>query len=73
MSHVLLLLWTLIPLDILPPSQSPGGPVYPQRNSGFAAYIVGGFIGLGVLIVVTVWISAKPKRPDQRGRPGPTS
>ena len=72
MSHVLLLLWTLVPLDILPPSQSPGGPVYPQQSSGFAAYIVGGFIGLGVLIVVTIWISAKPKRRDQRGRPGPT-
>ena len=67
MSHVLLLLWTLIPLD-LPPSQTPGGPVYPQQSSGFAAYIVGGFIGLGVLIVVTIWISAKPKR----RRPGPT-
>jgi hypothetical protein len=25
-----------------------------------------------VLIVVTIWISAKPKRPDQRRRPGPT-
>lgn len=71
MSQVLLLIWTAIPLDILPLSPSPGGPVYPQRSSGFAAYIVGGFIGLGVLIVVTVWISAKPKRPG-RDRPGPT-
>jgi hypothetical protein len=72
-SQVLLLIWTLVPLDILPPSESPSGLVYPQRGSGFAAYIVGGFIGLGILVLVTVWISAKPKRrPDRRGRPGAT-
>ena len=72
MSQVLLLIWTLVPLDMLPPSPSPGGAVYPQQSSGFAAYIVGGFFGLGILIVVTIWISAKPKRPDRKGRPGPT-
>ena len=73
MSQVLLLILTLVPMDILPPSQSPGGAVYPQQSSGFAAYIVGGFFGLGILIVVTIWISAKPKRPDRNGRPGPTN
>jgi len=72
-SQVLLLIWTLVPLDVLPPSESPSDVVYPQQGSGFAAYIVGGFIGLGILVLVTVWISAKPKRrPDRNGRPGAT-
>ena len=72
MSQVLLLIWTLVPLDILPPSASPDGAVYPQQSSGFAAYIVGGFFGLGILILVTIWISAKPKRPRRYGSSGPT-
>ena len=43
-------------------SPSPG--VFPQQSHGFAAYIVGGFIGLGVLIVAMILLSLKPKRVD---------
>ena len=55
----------LMPLDVLPPSSAPPSPgVYPQQSHGFAAYIIGGFIGLGVLIVAMILLSLKPKRVD---------
>jgi hypothetical protein len=55
----------LIPLDVLPPSSaSPSTGVYPQQSHGFAAYIVGGFIGLGVIILAMILFSTKPKRAD---------
>jgi hypothetical protein len=58
-------LLVLIPLDVLPPSAAPSGPgsqVYPTRGQGFAAYIVGGFFGLGILILAMVLLGLKPKR-----------
>ena len=55
----------LIPLDVLPPaSASPSTAVYPQQSHGFAASIIGGFIGVGVLIVAMILLSLKPKRVD---------
>ena len=50
MSWLSRMLLVLIPLDVLPPTATPNGPgseVYPTRSQGFAAYIVGGFFGLG--------------------------
>ena len=35
--------------------------VYPSRGNGFAAAILGALVGLGVLIVVMIFISSKPK------------
>ncbi len=56
----------LLPLDVPPPaSPSAGGPdtpVYPVRGSGFAAYLVGGFFALGLIILAGVLIGLKPKR-----------
>jgi hypothetical protein len=55
----------LVPLDVLPPSSAPPSTgVYPQQGHGFAAYIIGGFIGLGVLVVAMILLSLKPKRFD---------
>ena len=55
----------LIPLDGLPPSSAaPSAGAYPQQSHGFAAYIVGGFIGLGVIILAMILFSTKPKRAD---------
>ncbi len=55
----------LIPLDVLPPSSAaPSTGAYPQQSHGFAAYIVGGFIGLGVIIWPMILFSMKPKRVD---------
>jgi hypothetical protein len=63
-------LLVLIPLDVLPPSASPTGAgpgVYPSRGQGFAAYIVGGFFGVGVIILAMVLLSLKPRRVDPDG------
>lgn len=57
-------LFGLIPLDVLPnpsPSGDPG-PVYPQGGQGFAAYILGGFFGLGILILAMILLSRRPRR-----------
>ena len=56
--------WLLIPLDVLPPSSAPSTAVHPQQSHGFAAYIIGGFIGLGVIILAMILLSIKPKRAD---------
>ena len=66
-------LLALIPLDVLPPTATPTGSgtaVYPSEGQGFAAYVVGGFLGLGVIIFAMVLLSLKPKRadPDHLGR-----
>jgi hypothetical protein len=56
-------LWLLLlPLQLPGPSRRPG--VYPTQGNGFAAYIVGGFVGLGILILFMVWTSRRPKRPS---------
>ena len=63
-------LLVLIPLDVLPPTASPTGAgpaVYPQQGQGFAAYVVGGFFGLGVIILAMVLLGLKPKRVDPDG------
>lgn len=56
-------LWlTLVPLDV--PRGSPGPGVYPSQGSGFADYIIGGFVGLGILVLFMIWTSRRPKRPS---------
>jgi hypothetical protein len=51
------LLW-LLPLDIAPATPA---PVHPGQSNGFAAYLVVGLLTVGVLILVAVWISSKPR------------
>ena len=68
------LLVELVVLDVLPPTPiatGAGSEVYPQASHGFAAYVIGGFLGLGVLILVMILLSLKPKRadPDQKRSP----
>jgi hypothetical protein len=58
----------LIPLDVLPPTATPTGfgtTVYPRQGQGFAAYLVGGFFGLGLIILAMVLLNLKPKRADK--------
>lgn len=64
-----LILLGLIPLDVLAagPSADPtSGAVYPQRSHGFAAYVVGGFIGLGILVLAMILLSLRPRRAQPR-------
>jgi hypothetical protein len=65
----LLTVLALLPMDVLPPP-SPSGtahPVSPPQGNGFAAYIVGGFFALGLIVLATILISLRPKRIDHRG------
>lgn len=61
----------LIPMDIVPPSP---GARPPQGGNGFAAAIIGGFLGLGILVLAAILLSLKPKRakPLQRNTRPPT-
>jgi hypothetical protein len=70
------LLVELIVLDVVPPTPTvtgPGSEIYPQASHGFAAYIIGGFFGLGVLIVAMILISLKPKRADPEQKRSPNA
>jgi hypothetical protein len=61
----------LVLLDVLPPSPTTtgsGSEVYPQAGNGFAAYLIGGFFGLGVIVVAMILLSLRPKRADPGGR-----
>jgi hypothetical protein len=55
-----LLIWTimLIPLDV---TASPV-PVYPSRSSGMAASLIGGFFGLGLVVLAAILLGTKPRR-----------
>ena len=63
------LLAGLILLDVVAPtpaSTGAGSEVYPQAGPGFAAYLLGGFLGLGVIVLSMILLSLKPKRVDPR-------
>lgn len=40
-----------------------GWPVQLVGSNGFAANIVGALLALGVLVLIAVWLSSKPKKP----------
>lgn len=42
--------------------------VYPDRGNGFAGAILGALVALGILVVVMIFISSKPKNRGRRGR-----
>ncbi|HEY6683912.1 MAG TPA: hypothetical protein VI030_13100 [Propionibacteriaceae bacterium] len=68
MSELLMIVLQLIPLDALPNQPSPTPPIaaYPRGSQGFAAYVIGGFMGLGILVLAMALLNRRPKR---RGRP----
>lgn len=54
-------------LVLLPLTTPTARPVNPGGNNGFAGYILGGFLVLGILVLFMIWTSRKPKsRRDQR-------
>jgi hypothetical protein len=69
---LLVTLLTLVPLDATPIATAVQEPVSPGgRGNGFAASILGGFFGLGLIVLAAVFISLKPKRHDPRDNPPP--
>ena len=73
MLELLTAVLTLIPFEA--PPGVPGEGVQPAspggRGNGFAAYILGGYFGLALLMLAMVFISMKPKRSDPRDIPPP--
>jgi hypothetical protein len=67
-TELLTIVLQLIPLDVLAnaPSPTPVRGAYPRGNQGFAAYIIGGFIGLGILVLAMALLNRRPKRPGRR-------
>jgi hypothetical protein len=60
----LLTFLAILPLDGLPPSASPS-PVDLRQAPGRGAYLIGGFIGLGILLLVAALLRF-PKRANRR-------
>ena len=54
---VLALFMGSVPLDVFVARE----PVYPSRGNGFAAAILGALVGLGLLVLVMIFISSKPR------------
>lgn len=66
MTEFLIIVLDLIPLDVRPqlPTPTPTSVVYPRHGQGFAAYVVGGFFALGILIFAMVLLNLRPRRTD---------
>jgi hypothetical protein len=66
MTELVLIVCGLLPLDVFlgSPTATPPPAVYPRQNHGFAAYILGGFFGLGILVLAMVLLNLRPKRVD---------
>jgi hypothetical protein len=51
----------MVLLDVRPPSPSAQSSVDPVGSHGFAAYMIGGFFALGLLVLVTLLLGRRPK------------
>lgn len=69
MHEFLTTLLVLVPLDATPGGQQPVSPA--GTGNGFAAGILGGFFGLGLLMIAMWLICLRPKRVDPRDVPPP--
>lgn len=47
-----------LPLEVV---LQAGEPVYPTRGNGFAAAIIGALVALGLLVLMMMFISSKPR------------
>lgn len=70
--HDLLITWlSLVPLDATPPAPVQDPAFAGNSGNGFAAAILGGFFGLGLLVLAMLLITLKPKRAHPRDVPAP--
>jgi len=51
----------MVLLDVRPPSPSAQSSVDPVGSHGFAAYMIGGFFALGLLVLITLLLGRRPK------------
>ncbi len=64
MTEFAMIMLALIPLDVLLlPTPTPSAP--PRQVPGQGAYILGGFLGLGIIVLAMVLLRfpKRPKRP----------
>ena len=47
-----------VPLDLAVEARE---PVYPSRGNGFAAAIIGALVALGLLVLMAMFVSSKPR------------
>jgi hypothetical protein len=65
MTEFVMIMLVVLPLDTLPPTPSPSGP--PAHMPGRGAYILGGFFGLGIIVLAMVLLRF-PKRANRPPR-----
>ena len=51
----------MVLLDVRPPSPSAQSSVDPVGSHGFAAYMIGGFFALGLLVLIALLLGRRPK------------
>jgi hypothetical protein len=52
--------WVWLALDVAPPSPSPSTG-QSAGSHAFAAYLVGGFFGLGLIVLIMIVLRQRPK------------
>jgi hypothetical protein len=70
MTEFAMVLLTLIPLEVLLPELPSPTPsaVYPSGGPGRGAYVLGGFIGLGILLLAMALLRLGPRGREGRRR-----
>jgi hypothetical protein len=62
MTEFLMVVLALVPLDVLPEAPTPTpSAAYPPQAPGRGAYLLGGFFGLGIIVLAMVLLRL-PKR-----------
>jgi hypothetical protein len=55
MTELIMVVIALVPLDVLSNQPTPTPPTaYPRQGPGSGAYIIGGFLGLGIIVLAMV-------------------
>jgi hypothetical protein len=65
MTDFAMIMLALIPMDVLLPTPTPSAP--PRQVPGRGAYILGGFFGLGIIVLAMVLL----RFPKRTNRPPP--
>jgi hypothetical protein len=67
MTEFVMVVLAIIPPDVLPSPPTPRPSAFsPRQGPGRGAYLLGGFIGLGILLLAMVLLRKRPKRIDRR-------